>query len=372
MADLASALKAYRTTTAKALGQPSYCVFSNKDLDALVSARPRSEAELIKVPGFGPSRVQKFGAEIVKICSTHDGAPAHLAATSSVLVAAPPPAPASVKRKLPATFESGSSTAAPPPPLPPTAKIERNTLNDEQRVASDRVLGGTNAFLTGAAGTGKSFLLRYLIQALEARSPGGVAVTAPTGIAASHVQGVTIHSWAGIGLGKGGIAKLVEKVMANGNACARWRKARVLLIDEVSMLDSNLFDALDAIGRAVRGEPRPFGGLQLVMCGDFLRARAPLSSAKHLRASRAPPLPLILSLSYTRAPAPQSCRPSRSASTMRASPSRPPRGAPRPSRPSSSVPLCVSRATWRSSTCSGRFASACALRRRRRRSARAT
>ena len=62
------------------------------------------------------------------------------------------------------------------------------------------MLGGQNVFLTGAAGVGKSYLLRYVIQELEAAWPGAgqVPVVAPTGIAASHVQGVTIHSWAGI------------------------------------------------------------------------------------------------------------------------------------------------------------------------------
>ena len=117
------------------------------------------------------------------------------------------------------------------------------------------MLAGESVFLTGAAGTGKSFVLRYLIQELEARAPGGgVAVTATTGIAASHVQGVTIHSWAGIGLGKGAPQKLVEKVRSNAHAARRWRAAAVLIIDEISMLDSQLFDTLDAVGRAVRDE----------------------------------------------------------------------------------------------------------------------
>jgi len=83
------------------------------------------------------------------------------------------------------------------------------------------------------------------------------------------VQGVTIHSWAGIGLGKGNTQTLIAKVQGSVAACERWRKGRVLIIDEISMLDSQLFDKLDAIGRAIRGDPRPFGGLQLIMCGDF-------------------------------------------------------------------------------------------------------
>ena len=282
--DLGSALRAYRTTAASQLAQPAYCVFTNKELEALVSVRPQSISALYGVPGFGPAKIQKFGAEIVRICTTYAPSAQQsqiLGASSSSSVATTlDPTPASVKRRLPAAFGTGadsarssSSTAAQPRPLPPAAVIPRTALNEEQMRAADRVLGGENCFLTGAAGTGKSYLLRFIIQSLESRYPGGVAVTAPTGIAASHVQGVTIHSWAGIGLGKGSVGKLVEKVLSNAAACQRWTKARALLIDEVSMLDSLLFDVLDAVGRATRpgGSGTPFGGLQIVLCGDFFQ-----------------------------------------------------------------------------------------------------
>ena len=96
-----------------------------------------------------------------------------------------------------------------------------------------------------------------------------VAVTAPTGIAATNVSGVTIHSWAGVGLAKGRPQTIIDKVLKSSVACARWRQAVVLVVDEVSMLDSELFDILEATGRAVRGGQRPFGGLQIVTCGDF-------------------------------------------------------------------------------------------------------
>jgi len=98
-----------------------------------------------------------------------------------------------------------------------------------------------------------------------------VAITAPTGIAASHINGVTIHSWAGLGLGKGSPEALAEKVGKSSDACARWRAARVLVVDEISMLDANLFSALELIGRSVRGGAQPFGGLQVIACGDFFQ-----------------------------------------------------------------------------------------------------
>ena len=195
-----------------------------------------------------------------------------------------------VKRQLPASITGASSSwggggsssaswqpppqlAAPPPPIAESqaaaAAATRAGLNAGQRSTFARALAGHNVFVTGAAGTGKSFLMRSITDALEEARPGGVAVTAPTGIAASHIGGTTIHSWAGVGLGKGDAAKLVEKVCSTGAACARWRQTTTLVIDEVSMLDGQLFGALDAVGRAVRGSSRPFGGLQLILCGDF-------------------------------------------------------------------------------------------------------
>jgi ATP-dependent DNA helicase PIF1 len=99
---------------------------------------------------------------------------------------------------------------------------------------------------------------------------GTVAVTAPTGIAAVNVGGVTIHSFAGIGLGHGETEAIIGRVKRNQKACEKWSNAAALVIDEVSMLSAQLFELLDAIARAVRCKPSvPFGGLQLILCGDF-------------------------------------------------------------------------------------------------------
>jgi ATP-dependent DNA helicase PIF1 len=184
------------------------------------------------------------------------------------------------KTKLENTTKTNTSinpyTPSTSPVNPTTPRIDPSSLNPEQRTAADKILAGQNVFLTGAAGVGKSFLINYVLQGLEEKYPNGrgaeVVVAAPTGIAATHIGGVTIHSWSGIGLGKGGAAALVPKVTKNAASCARWRRAQVLVIDEVSMLDGLLFEALDAIGRTVRGNRHePFGGLQLLLCGDFFQ-----------------------------------------------------------------------------------------------------
>jgi len=123
-------------------------------------------------------------------------------------------------------------------------------------------------FLTGGAGVGKSFLLCQIVSKLPSAT---TFVTASTGIAACQISGVTIHHWAGLGGTERPLPDLIEQ--ARRKRGALWRAATCLIIDEVSMLDSHLFDALDAIGRAVcpDGTHRPFGGLQLILCGDFFQ-----------------------------------------------------------------------------------------------------
>lgn len=131
-----------------------------------------------------------------------------------------------------------------------------------------------SVFFTGSAGTGKSVLLREVISALRrkyAKEPERVAVTASTGLAACNVGGVTLHSFAGFGLGKEEVPDLVKKIKRNMKAKQRWMRCRVLIIDEVSMVDAELFDKLEEIARNLRNNGRPFGGIQLVITGDFFQ-----------------------------------------------------------------------------------------------------
>lgn len=150
--------------------------------------------------------------------------------------------------------------------------INKEDLNDEQLLAAEKILSGHNVFVTGSAGTGKTFLLRYVIQELnKAHGDEAIAITAPTGIAAISIGGQTVHSFAGIGLGEGGFHKVLAKVKANKLAMDRWKKSKVLVIDEISMLDKGLFELLDQIAKTIRVNQRPFGGLQLIVVGDFLQ-----------------------------------------------------------------------------------------------------
>ncbi|KFY26613.1 hypothetical protein V493_03980 [Pseudogymnoascus sp. VKM F-4281 (FW-2241)] len=131
-----------------------------------------------------------------------------------------------------------------------------------------------SVFFTGSAGTGKSVLMRAIIAELRKvhrREPDRVAVTASTGLAACNIGGVTLHSFGGIGLGKEPVPDLVKKIMRNSKAKNRWLRTKVLVVDEVSMVDGELFDKLESIARFIRKNGRPFGGIQLVVTGDFFQ-----------------------------------------------------------------------------------------------------
>ena len=127
---------------------------------------------------------------------------------------------------------------------------------------------GANVFLTGAPGAGKTYVLNEFIR--QARADGAsVAVTASTGIASTHINGQTIHSWSGIGVATALSASLLKLIKSR-----RKRKIQatdILVIDEVSMLHAWLFDMVDQVCREVRRDPRPFGGIQVVLSGDFFQ-----------------------------------------------------------------------------------------------------
>ena len=145
-------------------------------------------------------------------------------------------------------------------------------LSEAQYRTINMLLKRKSVFFTGAAGTGKSYIIQILRDVLRHLDiENKIAFTAPTGVAACNIEGTTIHSWAGIGLANESLEKILDKVRGNMNVRNRWRRTEILVIDEISMLPAELFDMLSVIGSKIRGDPRPFGGLQVVLCGDFFQ-----------------------------------------------------------------------------------------------------
>jgi ATP-dependent DNA helicase PIF1 len=144
------------------------------------------------------------------------------------------------------------------------------SFSREQLMVWHRFKSGQNVFFSGVAGSGKSFLMRTIIQYCRLKKKS-VGITASTGIAGVNIGASTLHSWSGIGLGKGSVSDLVDKVYRFKAALGRWRDATALIIDELSMISHDLFDKMEEVARTVRNDERPFGGLQLILCGDFLQ-----------------------------------------------------------------------------------------------------
>lgn len=146
-----------------------------------------------------------------------------------------------------------------------------------QNEALDLLKLGKNIFLTGAAGSGKTYVLNKYIDYLK-RHHVNVAVTASTGIAATHLQGMTIHSWSGIGVRNQLEKKELDKLASNVRFKDHYEKTRVLIIDEISMLHPYQLDMVNSIAQHIRHNDLPFGGIQVVLCGDFFQL-PPVSSA---------------------------------------------------------------------------------------------
>jgi ATP-dependent DNA helicase PIF1 len=125
-------------------------------------------------------------------------------------------------------------------------------------------------FISGAAGTGKSHVSKFIIQSLQEKSKK-VIPTAPTGVAAINVGGSTLHSFFGIGLGLGSVSSLVRKIKKKNAVVQRINETDVLLIDEVSMLSCDLLEKLDGVARQVRERDEPMGGMQCIAVGDFFQ-----------------------------------------------------------------------------------------------------
>ena len=143
-------------------------------------------------------------------------------------------------------------------------------LSKEQQIAFNKYVQGNNIFITGPGGAGKSALIRMIYKHAYTQFKD-IHVTAMTGCASIllNCKAKTLHSWAGIGLGNGTTEHLINKIRKNKFLKAIWKGTEILVVDEVSMLSLKLFNMLNDIGKAVRGNSRPFGGIKLIFSGDF-------------------------------------------------------------------------------------------------------
>lgn len=154
-------------------------------------------------------------------------------------------------------------------------------LSFEQQYAFDKFCKGENLLISGSGGTGKSFLIKNLVQHLV-RQNKSFQVTGLTGcccvllsnniqINGKNLSVKTISSFSGIRLCKGDNDKIIENVIKNKFSIKSWKTLKVLIIDEVSMMSSKVFTILEKIARIIRRNDKPFGGIQIILLGDFLQ-----------------------------------------------------------------------------------------------------
>lgn len=139
-----------------------------------------------------------------------------------------------------------------------------------QKQALDILKTGANVFLTGEPGAGKTHTINEYVRYLRDHKVE-VAITASTGIAATHIGGMTIHSWSGMGINTSPSNYELDAIASREYIVKRVGRAKILIIDEVSMLSSQALDTVDSICRAVRQSDLPFGGLQVILVGDFFQ-----------------------------------------------------------------------------------------------------
>jgi len=264
-------LRQYRINQSTPLNKPAYTIFTNAALNEICSSLPSNNEQLLAVKGIGPKKLESFGDDILNIVSQYTG---ELLPTTSP------------------NFPRGNGKQKSSIPRP--APITLDSLTDEQQEAAiQAVKYQKNVFISGAAGTGKSHVSKYIIQSLssgegveeasgtddnqeegtEKKKQRKCAPTAPTGVAAINIGGSTLHAFFGIGLGTGSTSSLINKVRKNKGAMKRIDETDVLLIDEVSMLSSDLLEIIDTVVREVRNGGKygdlPMGGMQVIAVGDF-------------------------------------------------------------------------------------------------------
>jgi ATP-dependent DNA helicase PIF1 len=140
-------------------------------------------------------------------------------------------------------------------------------LDKKQFLALRKIIRGKNIFLTGAAGTGKSYLTNILPKIFNVIERKHV-ITAMTGVAAVLINGTTFHSWSGFAILKD-YEQIINKIESTPRYKLAWKKIETIVIDEISMMSSEMLDNIDRVAKKIRNNDKPFGGIQMVFIGDL-------------------------------------------------------------------------------------------------------
>jgi len=232
MNNLVIKLKEYRITKSEELQCKPFHIFSNKVLELLSLDPPQCVADLLFIDGIGKKKIESFGQDLLRICNGYKS-----------------------ENKL---------TLREPNEIPDSIQ-----LSEKQKEVIDLCDQGSNIFISGPGGCGKSFLIKLLVD--RYKECKRIQVTALTGVAAELLgcSAKTIHSWSHVGIIKGSSESMIDKITTHKKAIKTWKRIDLLIIDEISMMSLKLFEILDKIGKIIRNNDKPFGGIQLIFSGDF-------------------------------------------------------------------------------------------------------
>jgi len=148
------------------------------------------------------------------------------------------------------------------------------SLNNKQNEAFNAMINGQNIFITGPGGSGKSHVINLFVNYYKnniENNENKLYVTSSTGLSSLLINGITINQYAGIGTGEKSIEYYFKNIQKKKPVRERWKNTNVLIIDEISMINSSLFEKLDILAQKIRKNNSPFGGIQLICSGDFLQ-----------------------------------------------------------------------------------------------------
>ncbi len=242
-------LKDFRTREAHLRCLPLYCIFANSVIDDISTFLPTNKENLLKIKGMGKKKIEEYGDELIEIINNFlknnpDFAPKDIQTTTKIKKIKNIELPKIEKKK----------------------ENEPNFIENEDTLKiKEHIKNGKNIFITGSAGTGKSFILNKLKEEFK------IEVTSTTGMAAVNIGGQTIHAWAGVGLCNLPVEYTVKSIIKKSNFAKKIKNAQILAIDEISMLDAQTFDYINTVLKSVRANNKPFGGIQLILFGDFFQ-----------------------------------------------------------------------------------------------------
>ena len=240
--ELYSKLKDYRTKKSIEKSIPPHCIFHNKTIDLICSNLPKTIIDISNIKGFGNKKTNDYGQDILNICKEFIHLDKPIIENNNN----------NEKKEIYKILEL----------------LDNTNLSDEQNKVIQSCDKGDNTFMSGPGGTGKSYLIKIIVERYPNKN---IQVCALTGVAAELLDcnAKTINSWSGTKLIKGDPQLIIQNTIKQKKNISIWRNIDLLIVDEISMMSLKYFDILDTIGKKIRKNDNPFGGIQLLFSGDF-------------------------------------------------------------------------------------------------------